>query len=225
MARPSIAIVDTGSGNLRSVEKALTLAGSRAFVTREAGEVASADKVVVPGQGAFGACMAGLLRDGGGLRDAVLEAIRAGKPYLGICMGLQLLFGSSEEEPGCAGLGVLPGKVVKFRIAPPLKVPHMGWNACQRPVGAAAASPVVSVLGDTPDGTYFYFVHSFYPVPERSQRRCPAVRARRNVLRGRGPRQYLCLAISPRKESARRTNAALPLRLSLRKKPCRYFQP
>jgi len=167
MARPSIAIVDTGSGNLRSVEKALTLAGSRAFVTREAGEVASADKVVVPGQGAFGACMAGLMRDGGGLRDAVLEAIRAGKPYLGICMGLQLLFGSSEEEPGCAGLGVLPGKVVRFRIVPPLKVPHMGWNACHRPVGAVP-SPVVSVLGDTPDGTYFYFVHSFYPVPERA---------------------------------------------------------
>ncbi len=163
MARPSIAIVDTGSGNLRSVEKALTLAGSRAFVTREAGEVAAADKVVVPGQGAFGACMAGLLRDGGGLRDAVLEAIRAGKPYLGICMGLQLLFASSEEEPGCAGLGVLPGKVVKFKIAPPLKVPHMGWNACHR-VGAAPAP----VLGDTPDGTYFYFVHSFYPVPERA---------------------------------------------------------
>jgi imidazole glycerol-phosphate synthase subunit HisH len=164
MARPSIAIVDTGSGNLRSVEKALTLAGGRAFVTREASEVASADKVVVPGQGAFGACMAGLLRDGGGLRDAVLEAIRAGKPYLGICMGLQLLFASSEEEPGCAGLGVLPGKVVKFKIAPPLKVPHMGWNACHRSVGAAPAP----VLGDTPDGTYFYFVHSFYPVPERS---------------------------------------------------------
>jgi glutamine amidotransferase len=164
MARPSIAIVDTGSGNLRSVEKALTLAGSRAFVTRQAAEVASADKVVVPGQGAFGACMAGLLRDGGGLRDAVLEAIRAGKPYLGICMGLQLLFASSEEEPGCAGLGVLPGKVVKFTIAPPLKVPHMGWNACHRPA-SAAPSPV---LGDTPDGTYFYFVHSFYPVPERA---------------------------------------------------------
>jgi|SRR5450631_351250 len=167
MARPSIAIVDTGSGNLRSVEKALTLAGSRAFVTRQAGEVASADKVVVPGQGAFGACMAGLMRDGGGLRDAVLEAIRAGKPYLGICMGLQLLFASSEEEPGCAGLGVLPGQVVKFKIAPPLKVPHMGWNACQRPSGAAP-SAVLPILGDTPDGTYFYFVHSFYPVPERS---------------------------------------------------------
>lgn len=164
MAKPNIAIVDTGSGNLRSVEKALTLAGSRAFVTTKADEVASADKIVVPGQGAFGACMAGLLRDGGSLRDAVIAAIHAGKPYLGICMGLQLLFASSEEEPGCAGLGVLPGKVVKFNIAPPLKVPHMGWNACTRPAGASVAP----VLGDTADGTYFYFVHSFYPVPERA---------------------------------------------------------
>ena len=162
MARPRIAIVDTGSGNLRSVEKALAVSGGDAFVTRDADQVDSAAKVVVPGQGAFGACMAGLLREGGSLRDAVLAAIRAGKPYLGICMGLQLLFGSSEEEPGCAGLGVLPGKVVKFKVARPLKVPHMGWNACRR----TASSPVSPVLATTADGTYFYFVHSYYPVPE-----------------------------------------------------------
>jgi len=187
MAKPRIAIVDTGSGNLRSVEKALTLAGGDPVVTRDADQVAAADKVVVPGQGAFGACMAGLSRDGGALRDAVLEAIRAGKPYLGICMGLQVLFATSEEEPGCAGLGVLPGKVVKFKIAPPLKVPHMGWNACQR-VDAASVSPM---LATTADGTYFYFVHSFYPVPddprdvalvaEHGQRFCAAV-ARDNLF-------------------------------------------
>jgi len=187
MAKPRIAIVDTGSGNLRSVEKALTLAGGDPVVTRDADQVAAADKVVVPGQGAFGACMAGLSRDGGALRDAVLEAIRAGKPYLGICMGLQVLFATSEEEPGCAGLGVLPGKVVKFKIAPPLKVPHMGWNACQR-VDAAAVSPM---LATTADGTYFYFVHSFYPVPDdprdvalvaqHGQRFCAAV-ARDNLF-------------------------------------------
>ena len=187
MARPRIAIVDTGSGNLRSVEKALTVAGGEAFVTRDAEQVASADKVVVPGQGAFGACMAGLMRDGGSLRDAVLAAIRTGKPYLGICMGLQLLFASSEEEPGCAGLGVVPGKVVKFKIALPLKVPHMGWNACQRPL----SSPVSSMLEGTADGTYFYFVHSYYPVPddprdvalvaEHGERFCAAV-ARDNLF-------------------------------------------
>jgi glutamine amidotransferase len=187
MAKPRIAIVDPGSGNLRSVEKALTLVGGDAFVTRDADQVAGADKVVVPGQGAFGACMAGLMHDGGSLRDAVLAAIRAGKHYLGICMGLQLLFPSSEEEPGCAGLGVLPGKVVRFKIAPPLKVPHMGWNACQRPP-VAATSPL---LTDTADDTYFYFVHSYYPVPddardvalvaEHGQRFCAAV-ARDNLF-------------------------------------------
>jgi glutamine amidotransferase len=187
MAKPRIAIVDTGSGNLRSVEKALTVAGGDAFVTRDADQVACADKVVVPGQGAFGACMAGLMRDGGALRDAVLNAIGAGKPYLGICMGLQLLFASSEEEPGCAGLGVLPGKVVKFKISPPLKVPHMGWNACRQ----SASAPVSPMLANTADGTYFYFVHSYFPVPddprdvalfaEHGERFCAAV-ARDNLF-------------------------------------------
>ncbi len=162
MTKPCVAIVDTGSGNLRSVEKALALAGADAVVTHDADRIAGADKIVVPGQGAFGACMAGLTREGGALRDAVLSAIRGGKPYLGICMGLQVLFESSEEEPGCPGLGVFAGHVEKFKIAPPLKVPHMGWNACHRnPAGAG--SPL---LESTPEGTYFYFVHSFYPVPQ-----------------------------------------------------------
>jgi imidazole glycerol-phosphate synthase subunit HisH len=161
MARPRIAIVDTGSGNLRSVEKALAVAGADGFVSGDPEQVAAADKVVLPGQGAFGAYVAGLSRDGGALWQAVLAAIAAGKPYLGICMGLQVLFESSEEAPGCPGFGLLSGHVVKFQVAPPLKVPHMGWNACQRPDGAAT-SPV---LADTADGTHFYFVHSYYPVP------------------------------------------------------------
>jgi glutamine amidotransferase len=161
MARPRIAIVDTGSGNLRSVEKALAVSGADGVVTRDADEVARADEIVLPGQGAFGAYVAGLDRDGGALRQAVLAAIGAGKPYLGICMGLQVLFAGSEEEPGAAGFGLLPGQVVKFDVAKPLKVPHMGWNACRRPDGAAT----VPLLADTADGTYFYFVHSFYPVP------------------------------------------------------------
>jgi glutamine amidotransferase len=161
MARPRIAIVDTGSGNLRSVEKALAVAGADGFVTRDADRVASADKVVLPGQGAFGAYVAGLDTAGGALREAVLAAIRSGKPYLGICMGLQVLFAGSEEEPGCPGFGLLPGQVVRFKVALPLKVPHMGWNACWRPPGAL----VPPVLAETEDGAYFYFVHSFYPVP------------------------------------------------------------
>src|SRR5687768_12499630 len=99
--RPSVAIVDTGSGNLRSVEKALAAAGADARVTGDADVVAGADKIVVPGQGAFGGCVAGLDREGGALRSAVLAAIRAGKPYLGICLGLQVLFDESDENPGC----------------------------------------------------------------------------------------------------------------------------
>jgi glutamine amidotransferase len=161
MARPRVAIVDTGSGNLRSVEKALAVAGADGFVCRDPERIRAADKVVLPGQGAFGAYVAGLSRDGGALREVVLDGLRTGKPYLGICMGLQVLFESSEEEPGCPGFGWLPGQVVKFRVAPPYKVPHMGWNACHRPPGGATTS----VLDGTPDGTHFYFVHSYYPVP------------------------------------------------------------
>jgi glutamine amidotransferase len=161
MARPRVAIVDTGSGNLRSVEKALTVAGADAGVTADPDAVLRADKIVVPGQGAFGGCVAGLSRDGGALRAAVLETIRKGTPYLGLCLGLQILFDESEETPGCAGLGIIPGKVVRFRLAPPLKVPHMGWNDCHH--GPAAAGN--RALADTPDGTSFYFVHSYYAAP------------------------------------------------------------
>lgn len=163
-----IAIVDTGSGNLRSVEKALAAAGGRATITSDPDVVARAAKIVVPGQGAFGGCVAGLERGGGALKQAVLASIGAGKPYLGLCLGLQILFDGSEEDPACRGLGVIPGRVVRF--PPPvigaegterLKVPHMGWNACTR-AAAADASPV---LRDTPNDTWFYFVHSYYPAP------------------------------------------------------------
>jgi glutamine amidotransferase len=163
-AAPRVAIVDTGSGNLRSVEKALMAAGAAAFVTADADAVAGADKVVVPGQGHFGACVAGLGRDGGALRQAVVASIAAGKPYLGICLGLQILFDASDEDAGGAGLGIIPGRVARFALAAPLKVPHMGWNACTRGPAAKAAP-----LGDTEDGAYFYFVHSFYPVPARPE--------------------------------------------------------
>jgi glutamine amidotransferase len=161
--KPRVAIVDTGSGNLRSVEKALTVAGAQAFVTADADAIAGADKIVVPGQGHFGACIAGLERGGGALRQVVTAAIRAGKPYLGICLGLQVLFEGSEEGGG-AGLGVIPGQVRKFHVPASFKVPHMGWNACQRGPAAGAAP-----LRQVADGTYFYFVHSFFPVPARAE--------------------------------------------------------
>jgi glutamine amidotransferase len=156
-----VAVVDTGSGNLRSVEKALARAGARATVTSDPDRVARADRVVVPGQGAFGGCVAGLGREGGALRQAVLESVRRGTPYLGICLGLQVLFDGSDEDPSCQGLGVLPGRVVRFGVRPPLKIPHMGWNACGRDVGAERPSPLRAVA----DGTWYYFVHSYYPAP------------------------------------------------------------
>jgi len=164
MGKPRIAIVDSGSGNLRSVEKALQNVGADAFVTDDADQVARADKIVVPGQGAFGGCIAGLDRGGGALRASVTEAIGRGQPFFGICIGLQILFEGSDEDPSCRGLGILPGRVVRFNLAPPLKVPHMGWNACRHGPAAARAP----LLCDTPDGTYFYFVHSYFPVPTRA---------------------------------------------------------
>lgn len=162
-ARPRIAVADTGSGNLRSVEKALVRAGADVVVTADPDVIAGADKVVVPGQGAFGGCIAGLARNGGALREVVVESVRAGKPYLGICLGLQVLFEGSEEDPSCQGLGLLPGRVRRFDMQPGLKVPHMGWNATTRGAAAGAAR----ALRDIPEGTYFYFVHSYFAVPAR----------------------------------------------------------
>ena len=164
LVRPRVAVADTGSGNLRSVEKALARAGADVVVTADADVVAAADKIVVPGQGAFGGCVAGLAREGGALREAVLEGIRGGKPYLGICLGLQVLFEGSEEDPSCRGLGVLPGTVRRFGVLPGCKVPHMGWNQTMR--RAAGGTPA---LGLVPDGTYFYFVHSYFAVPDRAE--------------------------------------------------------
>jgi glutamine amidotransferase len=164
-AKPRLAVADTGSGNLRSVEKALLRAGAEVVVTGDPDIIAAADKIVVPGQGAFGGCVAGLSRDGGALRQVVVEAVRAGKPYLGICLGLQVLFEGSEEDPSCQGLGILPGRVRRFSERPGLKVPHMGWNGTSRPGGGATAQ----ALRDIPEGTYFYFVHSYFAVPARAE--------------------------------------------------------
>jgi glutamine amidotransferase len=182
-----VAVVDTGSGNLRSVEKALCTAGAAATITGDPDVIARADKIVVPGQGAFGGCVAGLERGGGALKQAVLETIRRGTPYLGICLGLQILFEGSEEDPSCRGLGLFPGKVVKFQVEAPLKVPHMGWNACARGAGADR-NPALRGL---PEGSWFYFVHSYFPAPadardvgltsEHGQPFCAAV-ARDNIV-------------------------------------------
>jgi glutamine amidotransferase len=165
--RVRIAICDHGLGNLRSVERALREAsrGTRVEVeiTPDPDRIASADKVVVPGQGAFRDCARAM---GQGLGDAVLAHLGAERPYLGICLGLQVLFGASEEAPGCAGLGVLEGEVVRLRggvdavTEQPLKIPHIGWNVA-RPEATANGH---SLLGPG-EPSHFYFVHSFVVAP------------------------------------------------------------
>ncbi len=164
-----IAIVDVCSGNLRSVERALARAGGDVQVTRDPEVVRRADKVVVPGQGAFGMFVQGLAERG--LGEVLREAIASGRPFLGICLGLQILFDESEEQgalpppggpPGSStlGLGVVHGKVVRLHPGDPaLKVPHMGWNRCTQ----RRADPM---LAGIPDGAHFYFTHSFHAVPD-----------------------------------------------------------
>jgi imidazole glycerol-phosphate synthase subunit HisH len=162
--RPAIAIIDYGMGNLRSVQKAFEKLGQAAIVTSDPAVVAAAQKVVLPGVGAFEDAIAELRRRE--LVKPVLEAIDSGRPFLGICLGLQLLFAESEEAPGVEGLGVLPGAVRLFPAKAPdgsvLKVPHMGWNQ----VDVARANPLTANLAG---GERFYFVHSFYAAPERAE--------------------------------------------------------
>jgi glutamine amidotransferase len=153
-----IAIVDVCSGNLRSVERALVRAGGDVTVTRDARTVQRADQIVVPGQGAFGMFMRGLAERG--LGEAIREAIASGRPFLGICLGMQVLFESSEEQGPCDGLGVIPGRVVRIApAAPHIKIPHIGWNRVvhHRP------DPM---LAGVADGAHVYFDHSYHAVPD-----------------------------------------------------------
>jgi glutamine amidotransferase len=155
-----IAIVNYGMGNLRSVQKALEHLGATAHITSDPADLHAADAVVLPGVGAFGAAMQRL--NDAGLTPALRRAVEAGKPFLGICLGLQLLFENSSESPGVAGLGVLKGRVVGFAETPnfPLRIPHMGWSRLR------LAQPDCPLWQGIPDGAYVYFVHSYYAVPE-----------------------------------------------------------
>lgn len=152
-----IAIVDYQMGNLRSVQKAFERLGTAAVISSDPVEVLEADAVVLPGVGAFADAMAELQRRG--LVEALKQYIATDRPFLGICLGLQLLFDYSYEDGKHRGLGVLPGEVVRFPSDKGLKIPHMGWNQVQR----RFEDPI---LDGIPDGSFFYFVHSYYAVPE-----------------------------------------------------------
>lgn len=151
-----LAIIDYGVGNLFSVEKALVAVGAEARVTSEAEVIRQADRIVLPGVGAFGDCMQELNRSG--LVPVLLERVAAGVPLLGICVGLQILFEDSEESPGVPGLGLIKGHVKRIE-AEGLKVPHMGWNSLE-PVGEKQKLWQGLKLPG-----YVYFVHSFHAVP------------------------------------------------------------
>jgi imidazole glycerol-phosphate synthase subunit HisH len=152
-----IAIIDYQMGNLRSVQKAFEKVGHAAQITSDPAHLGRADRVVLPGVGAFGDAMAELRRREP--IEPIREVIAAGKPFLGICLGLQLLFDESEEGGRQQGLGVLSGRVVRFHVPAPLKVPHMGWNQAR----FRRAAPILEGIED---GTHFYFVHSYYVVPQ-----------------------------------------------------------
>lgn len=161
MSGKRLGVVDYGSGNLRSVVKALEAAGAAPRLISSVGEMETIDALVVPGVGAFEHCASNLRASG--LWEPVRDWALAGKPYLGICLGYQLLFESSEESPGVEGLGVLKGVVRRFPQGE-LKVPHMGWNTLGTQRG-----PLFVGFNDP---VSMYFVHSFYPVPEDSSQVC-----------------------------------------------------
>lgn len=159
-----ICIVDYGMGNLRSVQKALERVGNEAQVTSDPKKIGNASKVVLPGVGAFGDCMRNL--EEFNLLDAIVRSIKTGKPFLGICLGLQLLFEQSDEFGPQRGMGVLPGRVTRFpngihdsETGQRYPIPHMGWNT----VNVEKETPLFQGIEN---GSFFYFVHSYYTIPE-----------------------------------------------------------
>ena len=148
-----IAIIDYDAGNIKSVEKALLAMGETPVLTRDPEVILPTDHIILPGVGSFGDAMENLHKFG--LVDVIREAIDRKIPFLGICLGLQLLFESSEETPGVAGLGILKGKIVKIPVGPGLKIPHMGWNSLTVREGA-------SLFKGLEKEPYVYFVHSYY---------------------------------------------------------------
>ena len=158
LASLNVAVVDYDAGNTLSVTRALEKVGARVDLTAHPDRVLAADAVVLPGVGAFGDCMRKLRERG--MDEVCREVFRAGKPFLGVCVALQVVFEGSEESPGVEGLGLMPGRVVRFG-GDGLKVPHIGWNE----LSVVRRHPILDGL----DGEAFYFVHSYYPEPEEAR--------------------------------------------------------
>lgn len=148
-----VAIIDYDAGNLRSVEKALEALGAETVVTRDPEVIAGSNRVILPGVGSFGDAMERLNQYG--LPDVIRRTVSGNKPFLGICLGLQLLFEESEESPGVPGLGILKGKILKIPQTEGLKIPHMGWNSLN-------LKPDSRLFAGIRDQEYVYFVHSYY---------------------------------------------------------------
>ena len=148
-----IAVIDYDAGNIRSVEKALISLGEQVHITGDAEKILSADKVILPGVGAFGDAMANIRRRG--LEPVIRDVAESGKPFLGICLGLQLLFERSEEAPGVAGLGILKGEILRIPEKEGMKIPHMGWNSLHLQNGGR-------LFRGIREQSYVYFVHSYY---------------------------------------------------------------
>lgn len=155
-----IAVIDYDAGNIKSVQKALEFLGKQAIVTRDRQEILAAKRVILPGVGNFGDAMAKL--ESFGLVSVIREVAERGVPFLGICLGLQLLFEESEESPGVKGLGLLPGRIVRIPKETGLKIPQIGWNALQYPSRG-------KLFADVPEGSYVYFVHSYYLQAEEKE--------------------------------------------------------
>lgn len=147
-----VAIIDYDAGNIKSVEKALLHLGEEVMITRDREKILNSDKVILPGVGAFGDAMEKLRSYG--LDKVIYEVVEKKIPFLGICLGLQLLFEKSDETPGVKGLGILPGEVLRIPDKEGLKIPHMGWNSIKIKKGAR-------LFKDIPEDSYVYFVHSF----------------------------------------------------------------
>ena len=148
-----VAIIDYDAGNIKSVEKAILSLGESAVITRDKDEILAADRVILPGVGAFGDAMEKIRKYG--LEEVIAEVVHRKTPFLGICLGLQLLFESSEESAGVKGLGILKGKIVRIPDNVGLKVPHIGWNSLEYPKKGRLFEGI-------PENSYVYFVHSYY---------------------------------------------------------------